>query len=63
MTKKLLSLKEFSAVYSIGITKTRELARAHEGEFSLRVGGKIYVDVAKFDSYKDKCMQFGLPIC
>lgn len=51
--KRLITLKEFCAYLGIGATKGRELLRARNCPYSLRIGNRWYVDRKKLDSYLD----------
>lgn len=63
MEKRLYSLKEFCSYTGFGMTRARAIAKNHENDFALRMGNKLYIDIVKFDSYMNRCMEFGVPIC
>lgn len=44
------------------MTKAREIARRKDSTFTLRVGGKIFIDKPRFDSYIDNCMKYHISI-
>ena len=50
LSRKLLSIKEVSEYLGIGMTKTRELVRGHNG-FGVQLGNRWYADLEKLNMW------------
>lgn len=62
MDKRFLSLKEMCGYTGWGMTKAREIVKRKDSTFTLKVGGKYFIDKLKLDAYLDRCMKYHIEI-
>ncbi|MCI5515031.1 MAG: excisionase [Oscillospiraceae bacterium] len=55
MEKVLMSIKEVCKYTGWGMTKTREILKRSDSDFTIRVGNRLYVNKQLFDDYLVKC--------
>lgn len=62
MEKVLMSLKEVCEYTGWGKTKTREILKSPNSDFTIICGNRLYVDKKRFDKYLEKCAKYHIPI-
>lgn len=55
--KYMLSIREASAYFNIGVKKMRRMAEDNEGEFSLFMGNRYLICRPKFEEYLQGLMK------
>lgn len=55
--KYMLSIRETSAYFNIGVKKMRRMAEDNEGEFSLFMGNRYLICRPKFEEYLQDLMK------
>lgn len=55
MEKVLMNIKEVCEYTGWGMTKTREILKRSDSDFTIRVGNRLYVNKQLFDDYLVKC--------
>lgn len=55
--KHMLSIKEASAYFNIGVKKMRRMAEDNEGEFSLFMGNRYLICRPKFEEHLQDLMK------